>query len=175
MRRTTSSAGALLREARTEAGLTQRELARRAGVSQSVISAYEAERRQPSLPTLVRLVEATGGRLETSVRRSDADPPRRLGGRLGQRLQARRTEVIAAAARHGVANVRVFGSVARGVETADSDIDLLVDLPDGASLFSIARLQRELEEILRARVEIVPASDLKPDVRTTVDGDLVAL
>lgn len=168
-------AGALLREARTRAGLSQIELARRAGVTQSVISAYESGRRQPSLPTLIRLVEATGSRLEMTVRQPSTASPRRLGGQLGQRLRSRRVEVTEAATRHGVSNVRVFGSVARGDETADSDVDLLVDLPEGAGLFTIARLQRELEEILGARVEIVPASDLKPHVKTKVERDLVAL
>lgn len=49
-----------------------------------------------------------------------------------------------AAARHGFSNVRVFGSVARGEETADSDIDLLVDIPDGAGLFAIAAIREHL-------------------------------
>ena len=138
-------------------------------------SAYESGRRQPSLPTLVRLVEATGGSLEMAVRPASTANPGRLGGQLGQRLRSRRAEVTAAATRHGVSNLRVFGSVARGDETDDSDIDLLVDLPEGAGLFTIARLQRELEEILGARVEIVPANDLKPDVKTNVERDLVAL
>jgi uncharacterized protein len=171
----TVPAGALLREARTGAGLTQRELARRARVSQSVISAYEAGRRQPSLPTLARLIEATGSRLEVRVQRPLTTNPRPLRGQLGQRLRAQRDDVTAAATRHGASNVRVFGSVARGEEMADSDVDLLVDLPDGAGLFLLARLQRELEEILHARVEVVPASDLKPAVRANVERDLVAL
>ena len=168
-------AGVLLREARTGAGLSQSELARRAGVSQSVISAYESGRRQPSLPTLMRLVDATGSRLELEVRQPSTARPRVLGGQLGRRLRSSRAAVTEAAARHGFANVRVFGSVARGEETAESDIDLLVDIPDGAGLFAIARLQRELEELLGARVEIVPASDLKPDVSSNVARDLVAL
>jgi hypothetical protein len=71
--------------------------------------------------------------------------------------------------------VRVFGSVARGEDTADSDIDLLVDLPVGASLFTVARLQRDLEVILGARVEIVPAGDLKPRVKENIEQDLVPL
>lgn len=54
------SAGELLRKARKQAGLSQAELAQRAGVTQSVVSAYESGARQPSLPTLARLVEATG-------------------------------------------------------------------------------------------------------------------
>ncbi len=171
----TASAGALLWEAGTRACLSQSELARRAGVSQKVISAYESGRHQPSLPTLMRLVEATGSRLEVAVRQPSTARPRQLGGQLGRRLRSRRAEVTEAAARHGVANVRVFGSVARGEEAAESDVDLLVDLSDGAGLFAIARLQRELEELLGARVEIVPASDLEPEVSINVARDLVAL
>jgi uncharacterized protein len=113
--------------------------------------------------------------IELTVRQPVTTHPRRLGGQLGRKLRSGRVEVTQAATRHGVSNVRVFGSVARGEETADSDVDLLVDLPEGAGLFTIARLQRDLEEILGARVEIVPASDLKPDVKTNVERDLVAL
>ena len=168
-----TSAGALLRQARTGAGLSQVELARRAGVTQSVISAYESGRRQPSLPTLVKLVEATGSRIEMIVQPPSGKLP--LGGRLGRRLRSRRGEVARAAARYGVSNLRVFGSTARGEDTSDSDVDLLGDLPEGAGLFTIARLQRELEEVLGVRVEIVSADDLKPGVRANVQRDLRAL
>lgn len=61
-------AGGVLREARLRAGLTQRALAERAGVAQPVIAAYEAGRRQPSVPTLLRLVRAAGQRLDLSLR-----------------------------------------------------------------------------------------------------------
>lgn len=171
---TDGSVGALLREARTNAGLSQVDLARRAGVTQSVVSAYESGRRQPSLPMLARLVEAAGSELEINVRPIQARH-RRLGGILGRRVRSHRADVREAAARYGVSNVRVFGSVARGQDTADSDVDLLVDLPPRASLFSIARLQRDLQNILGARVDIVPAGDLKPGVRATVERDLVPL
>jgi transcriptional regulator with XRE-family HTH domain len=56
----TAVAGDLLRLARVKAGLTQHELAERAGVAQSLISAYENGRRQPTMPTLMRLLEAAG-------------------------------------------------------------------------------------------------------------------
>lgn len=161
----------LLREARTNAGLSQVELARRAGVTQSVVSAYESGRRQPSLPMLARLVQAAGSELEMTVRPVGLRRP--LGGALGRRVRSHRDEIRAAAAKYGVANVRVFGSVARGEDTADSDVDLLVDLPSGASLFTVARLQRDLEAILDARVEIVPAGDLKPRVKENIEHDLV--
>lgn len=143
-------------------------------MSQRAISAYEIGRRQPSLPPLMRLVDATGSRLELEVRQLSTARPRVLEGQLGRRLRSSRAAVTETAERHGFANVRVFGSVARGEETAGSDIDLLVDLPEGAGLFAISRLQREFEELLGARVEIVLVSDLKPDVRTNVARDLVA-
>jgi transcriptional regulator with XRE-family HTH domain len=53
-------AGDLLRLARVKAGLTQAVLAERAGVAQTLISAYENGRRQPTLPTLMRLLDAAG-------------------------------------------------------------------------------------------------------------------
>ena len=56
----TEVAADLIRLARTKAGLTQDELALRAGVAQSLVSAYENRRRQPTMPTLLRLLEAAG-------------------------------------------------------------------------------------------------------------------
>ena len=63
-----ASAGALLRQARKQAGLSQVDLAGRAGVTQSVISAYESGQRQPSLPALARLVSAAGFELTLGLR-----------------------------------------------------------------------------------------------------------
>lgn len=168
------TAGALLRQARRGAGLTQAELAARAGVTQSVVSAYESGHRQPSLPVLAALIEAAGYELAAGVRRQ----PRRLGrlsGPVGRRLRARRREVIAAAAAHGVTNLRVFGSVARGEDRPGSDVDLLADLPPGMGLFGLGRVQADLEAILGTRVDLVPAHDLKPGIRPRAGRDLVAL
>ena len=169
-----STAGALLRQARRDVGLSQVALAARAGVTQSVISAYESGHRQPSLPTLAALVEAAGYELVAEVRRQ----PRRLGklsGPVGQRVRRRRRDIIAAAAAHGVSGLRVFGSVARGEDRPDSDVDLLADLPPGMSLFGLGRVQADLEAIVGTRVDLVPAEDLRPDVRSRAERDLVTL
>src|ERR1035441_3018662 len=64
----TLAAGALLRRARKGAGLSQQELAVRAGVTQSVISAYESGYRQPAVPTLAALVDAAGYELVMDLR-----------------------------------------------------------------------------------------------------------
>jgi len=163
--------GSLLREARRKAGLSQAELARRAGVTQSVVSAYESAARQPSLPMLDRLVSATGLELQLQVRHRSSP----LKGPIGARLWARRKKVKQLAAGHGLSNLRVFGSVARGEETEESDLDLLVDVTPGVGLIGLARAQHELEELLGARVDLVPASDLKPGVAVSVLAEAMPL
>jgi predicted nucleotidyltransferase len=74
-----------------------------------------------------------------------------------------------------VQNLRVFGSVARGEDCAASDVDLLVDLPPGLSLFGLGRVEADLEAIVGTRVDLIPAADLKPGVRLRVERDLIAL
>jgi predicted nucleotidyltransferase/DNA-binding XRE family transcriptional regulator len=157
-----------------EAGLSQAELAARAGVTQSVISAYESGRRQPALPTLVALIEAAGHELVTAVYRQPGQLTR-LAGPVGRRVRSRRKDLVAAAATHGVTNLRVFGSVARGTDRPDSDLDLLADLPPGMGLLGLGRVQDELEAIVGSQVDLIPAEDLKPGVRARAARDLVAL
>ena len=72
----------LLRTVRRRRGLTQRSLARAAGTSQPVISAYEAGRRDPTYGTLRRLIAAAGEDLVLSAQApaSDLPPPSDLGG-----------------------------------------------------------------------------------------------
>ena len=71
--------------------------------------------------------------------------------------------MLAAAARHGASNIRVFGSVARGDARPESDIDLLIDVEPSRSLFELAGLLVELEDILGVHVDLVEASALRPE------------
>lgn len=83
-------------------------------------------------------------------------------------VEHRAPDIRAAVARHRGRAVAVFGSVARGEETATSDLDFLVDFECGSSLFDLVRLQSELEEILERRVDVVSVGALLPrdeDVR----------
>jgi uncharacterized protein len=169
-----SRSGDLLREARLAARLSQSELALRAGVTQSVISVYEAGRRQPSVPTLEALVAATGHRLDLVVVKPKSGLAR-LTGPLGRRLRRRKSALHGVAAGHGIRVVGVFGSVARGEDGPDSDIDLLVELPDGMGLFALGRAQQAFEDLLGSSVDLVPEADLKPGVRLAVEVDLVQL
>ena len=169
------SSGTLIREARRRAGLSQTELARRAAVAQSVISAYEADRREPGLGMLTKLIEAAGHELVVDARPSATLRRGIPDTRLGRRLRRRRRAVIDAATRCGGHNVRVFGSVARGEETDDSDIDLLVDLDSGVGLVGLVGLGRELTELLGADVDVVPGDALKPGLRDRVLAEAIPL
>jgi uncharacterized protein len=165
----------MLREARRRARLSQTDLARRAGVAQSVISAYESDRREPGLAMLSKLIEATGHQLTINL---EPLPGRRLGlpdTPLGRRLRRHRRAVTNLAERRGVRNVRVFGSVARGEDRDGSDIDLLVDVDDGVGLVAIAGLARELADLLGVPVDVVPADSLKRAVRADVLAEALPL
>jgi len=88
-------------------------------------------------------------------------------------LRKRRSEILAAASRHGASNVRVFGSVVRGRARPGTDIDLLVDMDAGRSLLDLAGLHLELEDILGFPVEI--GTDVKPRIRDRVHAEAIRL
>lgn len=86
-----------------------------------------------------------------------------------------RRRITAIAASYGAGHGRVFGSVARGTEHVDSDVDLLVDLPDDMGPFALGRLRRDLEDLLGTRVDVVPEAGLKAEARSEIEADLVML
>ena len=91
--------------------------------------------------------------------------------RPSEALARHREEVLAIIARYPVSNPRVFGSVARGEDTEESDLDILVD--DGhASTFELAGLELELEALLRSHVDVRTPGDLSKGVASRVLPDL---
>lgn len=82
-----------------------------------------------------------------------------------QRLDEHRAEIFEIAARYGASNVRVFGSVAREEDNGESDIDLLVDLPAGATLLSLAGLAEELTILMGVNVDVATAEILRDEIR----------
>jgi len=76
-------------------------------------------------------------------------------------LQELRDVIIDSASKHRAFNVAVFGSVARGEQRADSDVDFLVDFLPNSTLFDEVRLERELTEILKVKVDLVARAGLK--------------
>lgn len=162
-----ATAGNLVRRARHVAGLSQSELAARAGTTQSVVSVYESGRRQPSLPMLVSLIEAAGARLDISLAPITEHP-----ASLADRVHENADVIHDAAAAAGMRILGIFGSVARGEDRPDSDVDLLIDVPDGVGLFALGRLEARLRDLLDAEIDLVPAAGLKPRVRAAIDAEL---
>ena len=75
-------------------------------------------------------------------------------------LKEKREEILRLAAKYGAHDVRVFGSAARGEAGENSDIDFLVDMEPGRSLFDLGGLQAELENLLGCRVDVVTEGGL---------------
>jgi predicted nucleotidyltransferase len=86
-------------------------------------------------------------------------------------LQTKRGEILAAAARHGASNVRVFGSVSRGEDSEASDLDLLVDIDGGTSLLDLVKLEHEIEAAVGLHVDVVTIEDLPARIRSRVLSD----
>lgn len=128
-------------------GAAQRDIASAASVSQPYVSQVLAERRGRFVPS----------------------------SRLGYLLAARRDDVIRVARRHGIENIRVFGSVARGEDGPESDIDLIADLPSGMGLIGLSKVEAELSDVLGVGVDLVPARSLKAHVRSSAMRDAVVL
>ena len=90
-------------------------------------------------------------------------------------LHAKREDVLEVAQRHGVTSIRVFGSVARGDESAESDIDLLITTGANISPWFPAGLIIEFEQLLGRHIDIVTESGLNPLLRDQVLTEAVAL
>lgn len=128
-------------------GMTQREIA--AGLGRS----------QPEISRLLGL----------------SDPRFMPKSALGRLLVSKRSEIDMAVHEAGATNIRVFGSLARGEDGPESDIDLLIDIPAGFSLFDLGRLQAEVNEIVQHPVDLIPARGLKGNIRSNALEEAIAL
>lgn len=86
-----------------------------------------------------------------------------------------RDEILQLADRHGVVNVRVFGSVARDHPTEDSDLDLLVNMAPGRSLFDLVAFSQAVEDRLGHAVEVITESEVSPHLRERIIGEAIPL
>ena len=90
-------------------------------------------------------------------------------------LRTHRAELRSLVTRYGVLRPRVFGSVLRGDDAEDSDLDLLVDPTPSTSLITIASLQAEAERLLGVRVDVLTPKSLPLRFRDLVLKEAVAV
>lgn len=133
-----------VRELREASGLSQAELARRSGVAQPNIAAYEAGRRRVSTEMLERL--------RAAARPMPHDA-----------LAARRADLVSLAASYGLSDVRVFGSTARRTDRPGSDLDILVTRSPGTGLLTVAAFAAEAGELLGVEVDVMTDGGLHAD------------
>lgn len=90
-------------------------------------------------------------------------------------IETHRRQLVALAQRRGLANLRVFGSMARDDAHEDSDVDLLVTLAPGTSGLALGGLQMDAQELLGRRVDLVTEPALHPALREHVLAGCIAL
>lgn len=86
-------------------------------------------------------------------------------------IRTRANEIRAIATAHGARDVRVVGSVARGTDREDSDLDLLVTFDPGVGLLEHAKLVLELEQLLRRKVDVASVRGVRPAVLRALETD----
>ena len=72
----------------------------------------------------------------------------------------KRDQIVSIASQYKISNVKLFGSVLREEENAESDIDFLVDCGDDCSLFDLISLKYDLEEILGKKIDVVTSDSV---------------
>ena len=83
-------------------------------------------------------------------------------------LRAHRAAIRSIVAAHRASNARVFGSVAKGLDTEDSDLDILVDPAPDTTLFDIGAIRYELRQLLGLTVDLLAPNGLPESFRDAV-------
>jgi len=87
----------------------------------------------------------------------------------------KKAEILQLAKIHGCRNVRVFGSVATGENRPESDVDFLVDMESGRTLFDLGALLGDLRDLLGTEVDVVEGRSIHPYIRDRVLAEAVSL
>lgn len=90
-------------------------------------------------------------------------------------IETHREALRALARQYGVVDVRVFGSMARGDDGPESDVDLLVNPLDGTSALDLGGLLVDAQDLLQRRVDVVTERSLSPLIRSRVLAEAQAL
>ncbi len=90
-------------------------------------------------------------------------------------LKGHRDIIVEIAAKYGAQSIRVFGSRARSLSREESDLDLLVTLESGRTLFDLIAIKQDLEDVLQCHVDVVTEASLSPYIRDQILNEAIAL
>lgn len=85
------------------------------------------------------------------------------------------SKIIPILKKYGVSRASLFGSVVRGDTHKNSDVDILVELPEDKSLFYMMDIQFELEDVLKKKVDLVEFNYIKPRLRSHILSEQVKI
>lgn len=136
---------ALALRAMTASGMSQREIAQALAISQSAVSQQ----------------------LKVATQLDDVNPE--------DLLEAAAPVLKALAADNGYSRLAVFGSVARHQARPDSDLDLIVEPPEGTSSFGFIRFKQLIEQVLGREIDLVDYGGLKPKLDDDIRREAVLL
>ena len=91
------------------------------------------------------------------------------------KIEKIKEEIIPILKQAGVTRSAIFGSYARGEEKPDSDLDILVDLPEGKSLFDLVDLKQSLEKKLNLTVDVLTYNAINPRLRDYIFSSQVSV
>ncbi|MEN6326316.1 MAG: nucleotidyltransferase family protein [Syntrophomonas sp.] len=94
---------------------------------------------------------------------------------LMDKIKNRRESIIQIASKYGANNIRIFGSISRGDDNLESDIDLLVNFDEERTLFDLINLKLELEDLLNRKVDLVTERALHPLIHDRVLQEAVQI
>jgi predicted nucleotidyltransferase len=87
----------------------------------------------------------------------------------------KKAEIVRLAEKRGCRNIRVFGSVATGENRPDSDVDFLVDLEPGRTIFDLAGFLGDVRDLLGTEIDVVESRSIHPYIRDRVLAEAIRL
>jgi predicted nucleotidyltransferase len=90
-------------------------------------------------------------------------------------LYKHKEQIVACASGNGIRNVRIFGSVAKGLDHSESDVDFLVQIEDGRTLFDLIRFKQSVEELLGRKVDVVSDQAVHHTLKQYILDEVVQL
>ncbi len=95
--------------------------------------------------------------------------------KLEEKLKEKREDILNLVSKYGGSNVRVFGSVAKGESTEESDVDFLIDIEVGRNLLHRIALIQDLEDLLECKVDVAKPENLHEYIREKILKEAIPL